>query len=102
LIQGKKGMSENEKDNRERAYQYLVYLSNASILPSKKFSHKKLADRLSLSDKERLSIEIALNRLRDGLEDPSPLLVNTLKAFLGPTIPGEFDSRLVTPFLDDK
>jgi len=90
-----------QKENRKRAYQYLISLAKTHLGLPPDFSHKKLAEVLTLSDNDRFSIEIALNRLKDGQSDPSPKLIAELKRCLGPTIPIEFDSYLVTPFLTD-
>ena len=90
-----------QKEKRKRAYQYLVWIAETYLLTPPNFSHRKLAEAITLSDNDRFSIEIALNRLKDGQSDPSPKLIAELKRCLGPTIPAEFDSYLVTPFLTD-
>lgn len=91
-----------KKEKRKRAYQYLAWIAETHLGAPPNFSHKKLAEVLGdLSDIDRFSIGIALNRLKDGQLDPSPKLIAELKRFLGPTIPADFDSYLVTPFLTD-
>ena len=90
-----------KKEKRKRAYQYLAWIAETYLGAPPNFSHKKLAEVIGLSDKDRFSIEMTLNRLKDGQSDPSSKLIVELKRCLGATIPVEFDSYLVTPFLTE-
>ena len=94
-------MTEEKKKERKRAYQYIAFIAETYLGAPPNFSHKKLAEVLAISDDDRFSIEIALNRLKDGKENPSPKFIAALKEHFGPSIPGEFDYHLVTPFLTD-
>ena len=77
--------------SRKIAYQYIVKQS------------KKLNLKLSLTSDDALKdVNISLNeliRLKEGLDDPSPELVRTLKKLLlGVVSEAEIDKYLVSPF----
>jgi len=94
-------MTEREEE-RKRAYQYIVHTVKTHMRLPPKFSNKVLANVLTLSDDDRFSIEVDLNRLEKGQSDPSPKLIAEFRKWFDPLIgEDEINSHLVTPFLTD-
>jgi hypothetical protein len=94
-------MTERE-EKRERAYHYIVNKVKTHMELPPNFSNKQLANILALSDNDRFSIEVDLNRLEKGQADPSPKLIAGFKKWFVPLNgEDEINSYLVTPFLTD-
>jgi hypothetical protein len=82
----------DRRENRIRAYQYIVERAPKTSLAISYLSEKTLAEigYISLDD---------LRTLKEGLTDPSPQLVATLKKLLGSVASeAEIEDYLVTPF----
>jgi hypothetical protein len=87
------------EEKRKRAYQYIVQMVKTHMGLPTNFSNKHLANILALSDNERFSIEVDLNRLEKGQVDPSPELIAKFKDWFSPLVgEDEINSYLVTPF----
>ncbi len=94
-------MTEQEEE-RKRAYHYIVQRVKTHMGLPPNFSNKWLANILALSDNDRFSIEVDLNRLEKGKSDPSPKLITEFKKWFGTVIgEDEINSHLITPFLTD-
>jgi len=90
------------EENRRNAYHYIVAKMEKHVGLPPNFSNKWLANKLVLSDNDRFSIEVDLNRLEKGKSAPSLKLVEAFKSLLGPVIgEDEINSHLVAPFLTD-
>jgi hypothetical protein len=92
-------MTERE-EKRKKAYQYIVQMVKTHMELPPNFSNKWLANLLALSDNDRFSIEVDLNRLEKGQADPSPKLIAEFKKWFEPLIgEDEINSHLITPLL---
>jgi len=92
-------MTERE-EKRKRAYQYIVRMVKDHMELPPHFSNKWLANVLALSDNDRFSIEVDLNRLEKGQADPSPKLIVKFKDWFSPLVgEDEINLHLVTSFL---
>jgi HD-GYP domain-containing protein (c-di-GMP phosphodiesterase class II) len=88
------------EEERRKAYRYIVGMAQKHIGVLGTYTNKGLATTQTPSDKDRFSLEVDLNRLQQGLSDPSPKLIASFKKMFCPFIINEddVDLHLVAPF----
>jgi len=96
-----RGFKERQREEeRRKAYRYIVGMAQKHIGVLGTYTNKGLATTQTPSDKDRFSLEVDLNRLQQGLSDPSPKLIASFKKMFCPFIINEddVDLHLVAPF----
>ena len=87
---------ENCQQNREKAYYFIVEQAK-KLCAISKYRYNK-----TTTDVELISLD-ELYKIKNGLADPSPELVGTMKKLLQHvTSESEIDKHLVEPFLSNR